>query len=65
MELGISYDCAIDRIISLYETYHVFSTSMVRYKYFLKICFKPVLTCKFERHYFERAGTNRIGRIYK
>lgn len=32
MEPGISYDCAFDRVISFYETYHLFSSSVVRYE---------------------------------
>ena len=33
MEPGISYDCAFNWIISFYETYHLFSASMVRYEF--------------------------------
>ena len=32
MELGISYNCAFDRIIPFYETYYLFSASVVRYE---------------------------------
>ena len=33
MESGIPYDCAFSWIISFYETYYLFSASMVRYEF--------------------------------
>jgi hypothetical protein len=33
MEPGISYDCAFNGIISFYETYHLFSASVVGYEF--------------------------------
>ena len=44
MESGIPYDCAFSWIISFYETYYLFSASMVRYgfpRYSESVLFSP------------------------